>query len=173
MPRDFKIGMMVGLIMVVGIIIWLSTRDSLSLQARRAQKHQALLHRQTQSNTNEASPVPGAATHRAEASGVQQDGAPLPDVSAQSPPSPEPTGTSATPSPAAAVSSQRNDALERERPKIKTTKFHIVRSGDTLSGISQQYYGTVREIKKIVDANPKVLKNPHRILPGMKLTIPD
>lgn len=71
------------------------------------------------------------------------------------------------------LSTQGTDQPEDERKKIETTRFHIVRSRETLSQISQQHYGTVREWKKILDANPDVVKDANKILPGMKLTIPD
>ena len=69
--------------------------------------------------------------------------------------------------------SQESSQPGGERKKIKTTKFHIVRSGETLSQISQQHYDTVRKWKKIQDANPDVIKDPDKLIPGMKLTIPD
>jgi nucleoid-associated protein YgaU len=56
---------------------------------------------------------------------------------------------------------------------IKTTRFHIVRRNETLSAISQQYYGSPDKWRKIVTANQKVIKDPNKIAPGTKLIIPD
>ncbi len=63
-------------------------------------------------------------------------------------------------------------AHEMSEP-IKTTRFHIVRKGETLSAIAQQYYGSSDRWRKIVTANQKAIKDPNRISPGTKLTIPD
>jgi nucleoid-associated protein YgaU len=168
MPRDFKIGVIVGLIMVVGIIVWLSTRDSLSPQARRAQKHQIRLQEQMRNKVGKPSP---AQTTSENPSGPLQSLSPgnLPSAQPDAPPEPA-TASTELPSQPRPQESKQPDV---ERPKIKTTKFHIVRSGETLSKISQLHYNTVQNWTKIQDANPDVIKDPHKLIPGMKLTIPD
>ncbi len=50
---------------------------------------------------------------------------------------------------------------------------HTVERGDTLSEISQQYYGTSRKWKDILEANKDVLQSPERLTIGMSLRIPD
>lgn len=57
--------------------------------------------------------------------------------------------------------------------KIKTQRFHIVRKDQTLSAISRQYYGSPNKWQKIVDANRDVIKDPNKLQTGMKLIIPD
>jgi nucleoid-associated protein YgaU len=55
----------------------------------------------------------------------------------------------------------------------KTGQTYTVRKGDTLQKISQRFYGTTRQWRKIYEANRRTLKgNPEKIYPGMKLTIP-
>ena len=49
---------------------------------------------------------------------------------------------------------------------------HTVVSGDNLSYISKQYYGTTNNWKAIFEANKDVLKDPNLIRPGMVLKIP-
>lgn len=56
------------------------------------------------------------------------------------------------------------------QPKLR---IHVVKSGETLSAISKQYYGSSNQWQKILDANRSVLKNPDSLAPGMKLIIPD
>ena len=56
--------------------------------------------------------------------------------------------------------------------KIKTTKFHIVSTGETLSAISAKYYGTAGNWQKILDANKDVIKKPDKLTAGTKLVIP-
>ena len=57
--------------------------------------------------------------------------------------------------------------------KIKTQKFHIVLKGQTLSMISQKYYGSAGKWQKIFDANKRTIKDPNKLRLGTKLIIPD
>jgi nucleoid-associated protein YgaU len=49
---------------------------------------------------------------------------------------------------------------------------YTVQPGDTLSKISQQFFGSAGEYMTIFEANRDKLKNPDKIRPGQKLTIP-
>lgn len=51
-------------------------------------------------------------------------------------------------------------------------RVHTVASGDSLSRISQRYYGTAGRWSEILQANRDVLRNPDSLTPGMKLRIP-
>jgi LysM repeat protein len=53
----------------------------------------------------------------------------------------------------------------------KTNQVHITKSRDTLSSISQKYYGKARFWKRIHKAN-KHIKNPDRIFPKQRIKIP-
>jgi nucleoid-associated protein YgaU len=50
---------------------------------------------------------------------------------------------------------------------------YTVKTGDTLSRISQQFYGDANEYKRIFDANRSILRDPNTISPGQELVIPD
>ncbi len=52
-------------------------------------------------------------------------------------------------------------------------KFYIVQKGDTLSAISEKYYGSANKWQRIFTANRDVLENPDRLTPGSKLVIPE
>lgn len=52
------------------------------------------------------------------------------------------------------------------------TTTYVVVSGDSLSKIAQRLYGHGDQWPRIYEANRDILKNPDRIYPGQKLTIP-
>lgn len=49
---------------------------------------------------------------------------------------------------------------------------YTVKSGDTLSKISQQFYGSANQYMKIFEANRDQLNDPNTIRPGQTLKIP-
>ncbi len=57
--------------------------------------------------------------------------------------------------------------------KIKTQRFHIVREGETLSEISRKYYDSANKWQKILEANRQIIKDVNKLRPGTKLIIPD
>jgi LysM domain len=52
-------------------------------------------------------------------------------------------------------------------------KSYTVQAGDSLSKISQHFYGSANQYMKIFEANKNVLSDPDKIKPGMNLVIPD
>lgn len=52
------------------------------------------------------------------------------------------------------------------------SKFYTVKSGDTLSKISKEYYGDANQYNKIFEANRPLLKDADDIFPGQVLRIP-
>ena len=52
----------------------------------------------------------------------------------------------------------------------KNVLIHTVQSGQTLSNIAYQYYGSATQWPKILNANPNI--DPNKLKPGTKLTIP-
>ena len=51
-------------------------------------------------------------------------------------------------------------------------KTYEVKSGDTLSKIAKQQYGSVSEWRRIFEANKDIVKDPDKIFPGQVLRIP-
>ncbi|MFB2538934.1 MULTISPECIES: peptidoglycan-binding protein LysM [unclassified Acinetobacter] len=52
------------------------------------------------------------------------------------------------------------------------SKFYTVKSGDTLSKISKEFYGDANQYNKIFEANKPMLKDVNEIFPGQVLRIP-
>ena len=70
-------------------------------------------------------------------------------------------------------SAQRAPASQSgSQPPGPAGRTYTVRSGDTLSRISQQFYGNANEYMKIFEANRDVLSDPSKISPGQMLKIP-
>ena len=53
------------------------------------------------------------------------------------------------------------------------SRFHEVKSGDTLSKISKDVYGDAMKYNIIFEANQPMLKHPDKIYPGQMLRIPN
>lgn len=52
------------------------------------------------------------------------------------------------------------------------TQYYLIKSGDTLSKIAQQFYGDPAKYPEIFEANREVIKDPDLIFPGQKIRIP-
>ena len=137
MQKDLKIGLALGLVLVVSVLLWLATRPSLSPTARMSRIPEAAPAQQSfepADETNTAEDQPPSISPEPE----------LPDT-----------------------------AKYEQAEKIKTQKFHIILKGQTLSQISQKYYGSAGNWKKILDSNRDKIKDPNKLIPGTKLIIPD
>jgi nucleoid-associated protein YgaU len=62
--------------------------------------------------------------------------------------------------------------VKKQVVKESTSKNYTVQKGDTLSKISQKFYGTPKRWRKIVEANKDKLGNNQILKPGMSLHIP-
>lgn len=51
-------------------------------------------------------------------------------------------------------------------------EIYVVVKGDNLSKIAKHFYGNANEWKRIFEANKDQLKDPDKIFPGQKLSIP-
>jgi nucleoid-associated protein YgaU len=70
------------------------------------------------------------------------------------------------------VSQGMQDAQEATRSRTAAGQTYTVKSGDTLSKISKQFYGDAGQYQRIFEANKDKLKDPDMIQPGQVLTIP-
>ena len=168
MGRDFRAGLIVGLIVAVIGLVWVATRPSLSPQARMLQRSagrsQISLPSESVLPWAVVSPPPETNAPRDEPTVAQSETTAAEPVPAVAPTKPQ--------EPSAEAGLPDLTIYERDEP-IKTTRFHIVRRGESLSVIARQYYGSSNEWRKILAANPKTIKDANKIAPGTKLTIPD
>ena len=65
-----------------------------------------------------------------------------------------------------------NDMLTVATPTEPESKYHTVKSGDTLSKIAKEAYGDANAYMKIFEANKPMLSDPNKIYPGQMLRIP-
>ena len=52
------------------------------------------------------------------------------------------------------------------------SQMYVVKSGDNLSKISKEFYGTPNKYPQIFEANKPMLTSPDKIYPGQVLRIP-
>lgn len=64
------------------------------------------------------------------------------------------------------------EAPPAEAPPEAEDTFHVVSSGDTLSGLAKKYYGKASLYMKIFEANRDQLSDPNLIKVGQRLRIP-
>jgi nucleoid-associated protein YgaU len=65
-----------------------------------------------------------------------------------------------------------NDMLTVAAGAEPESKYHTVKSGDTLSKIAKEAYGDANAYMKIFEANKPMLSDPNKIYPGQVLRIP-
>lgn len=128
MQKDLKIGMVLGLVLTIVAVLWLSTRPSLSTKARMLNSYNA----GSRQESTEQPVLPLIAKVETEQSNV-------PDLT-----------------------------VRKEVEK----QIHTIREGETLSGISREYYGSENKWQKILAANRNVIRDANKLKPGTKLIIP-
>lgn len=64
-----------------------------------------------------------------------------------------------------------NDLMTVSSPEPES-QWHVVVSGDNLSKISKEFYGTPNKYPQIFEANKPMLTHPDKIYPGQVLRIP-
>ncbi|MDR2628774.1 MAG: LysM peptidoglycan-binding domain-containing protein [Puniceicoccales bacterium] len=67
---------------------------------------------------------------------------------------------------------KRNPRSRLPHSQSEAATIHTVKEGETLSSISDKYYGTSNGWQKIFEANSSILKNPKNLRVGQQLIIP-
>ncbi|MBS1789184.1 MAG: peptidoglycan-binding protein [Acidobacteria bacterium] len=75
------------------------------------------------------------------------------------------------------VSFREYKTLEEQLKELKLqssdhTKQRVIQQGDTLNHIAFEEYDNPSEWRRIVEANPRAIVNPRRLIPGIALEIP-
>jgi len=149
----------VGLILVIMATLWLATRPSLTPQAR-------LLRSQLGSSPLPARYPPKSLNNLSGNAVASQSGysVHLPNTE---------SGKDGQLPKIETQPTVQDMTIYEQTEKIKTQRFHIVRQGDTLSAISQKYYGSTNKWRKILHANRSQISDANKLKPGTKLIIPD
>ncbi len=169
MQRDYKIGLVVGLVAAGAAMIWVATRPSLSPEARILRSSHVAPRESGVGLADRGDNA--AATTGPSLSSIIGSPQETGKQETKRDDSPALNSQSAIRNPQSAAGPDLT--IYEKAEKIKTTRFHFVRKEETLSAISQQYYGDRNKWRKILEANKSVIKDPNRLQPGTKLIIPD
>jgi len=162
MQKDLKIGLGLGLTLVIASVLWLATRPGLQPEARMRQPDDT--DSRLQSPEKPSGPVV-ARIPAPESYAGQSDNLNASPVKILS----DAAGTGYDNE----KSNPPDSTIYEQDEKIKPQKFHIVQEGETLSKISSLYYGSGGKWQKILDFNRNKITDANKIKPGMKLIIPD
>ena len=165
MRSDLKIGMIVGILVVAGIIIYLVGNSGKS--------EKSLPPVITPDKTPASSSVaPPAISTQAE-SPKDRSAQPPSEKLVVVPPPGKVTEVKIPPDIAQEKPRPENiSPQEQGEPVIRPPRFHTVKEDDNLSVISEKYYGHSRFWQVIYDANRQLIKNPDRLQVGWQLRIP-
>jgi len=144
--KDYRIGLIVGSVLVAFALLWVATRPGLTPQP------------QPVPSGRDGRPRPAQPDNRVILPGTSE----LSKTGKLSPNEPARAARGGSPGPTT------RDA----NAPAPVTRVHIVRPGETLSAIAQQYYGSPNAWRKILDAN-KTLKDANKLTPGTKLIVPE
>ncbi|MBN1806284.1 MAG: LysM peptidoglycan-binding domain-containing protein [Sedimentisphaerales bacterium] len=152
MPKDLKIGMILGLVLVTAAMFWLFTGPGINLNARALN---------TQSNPRTTTPGPTEKKNSIKRQTQEQDT----DIYVKEESNQLPSNDK---------QSEESELVNNRQPeKIKSQRFHIIRPGETLSEISRHYYGSATKWQKILDANQHLIQDVSRLKPGTKIIVPE
>jgi len=162
MQKDLKIGLVLGLMLVIASVLWLATRPSLMPEARMQRSGDTDSRQQSaeQSTGPEIARIPAPDSDTGQSDNLNASSFKI---------SIDAIGTGDENE----KSNPPDSTIYEQDEKIKTQKFHIVREGETLSKISSLYYGSGGKWQQILDSNRNTITDANKIKPGMKLIIPN
>ncbi len=163
MRSDLKIGIIVGVLLVVGLVAFIVSRGDETTEPAAPPTGTDNLTEPVTGDTTE--PVTGDTTEPA----VQQDVAP-PAQQEVTPPvkqetTPPPVKQEVTP-PAQQIAPPVDD------DEVRQPQYYVVKEGDSLSRIAKSYYAEEKFSAVIQIANKELIKNIDMLQPGWRLRIP-
>lgn len=157
--------MICGAVLAGAALLWVVTRPTLSTQARMFSPSTAVGADNGSPAPRETGPAPEP-DDPAPLEQAKEDSPLLSDVADEAP------GAAERMNDSSAATPQPDLTVFEQDQKITTTRFHIVQKDETLSAISQQYYGTANRWQRILEANKLTVKDANKIRPGTKLIVP-
>ena len=177
MKQDFKVGIIVGSAVVVIVAVWLFMRGHSTPQPGYGQGSNPAVRSQDPTRPRPAYPTTGSQPYAA-APAMTGTTAPMVNPGIHQEPNTVsgqlPAGVAYTAAPIPGASWPQVQASSTPTAVPSTpARTHVVLDGETLSDISDHYYGSPNLWNKILRANRSTINDPDRIYPGMKLVIPD
>ena len=149
MPKDMKIGMILGLILVSAVMLWLFVGPGINLKAGALNIGS---NPRTTALPETSEPEVSVLVNSTEVEYTEENNQ-LPSGYNQS---------------------EETELANNQQPeKIKSQRFHIIREGETLSEISQHYYGSATKWRKILEANKHLIQDVSKLRPGTKIIVPE
>ncbi len=152
MTKDFKIGLLLGLVIVSIAGIWLCVSPTVSVRSRLGNLQKSKITNQAE----EWQIAPAADSNLKNAQLRAEQNQTIENETAKEIPTEAPL--------------REDEITNIQLNKEDITIFHTVRKDETLSEIALRYYGSANKWTKIRDANPKV--DPLKLKPGTTLIIP-
>lgn len=156
MRKDLKTGIAIGVALAVGAIVIMSVWPGQSIESR-------LRRSRTAAGDESAAETVPSSEDKVESAPTEPEGGQEGVVPV------EQLDETAT------VEVEEIFTSQPESPKAqdqRQMRIHVVAGGETLSSISMMYYGSGRQWRRIIEANPKVITDENRLVPGMRLVIP-
>ena len=165
MGQDYRMGLVAGSVLAGVALLWVATRPGLAPQPRPVQ---------SSPSNDRALPGIGAPATAPDVDAAAQADTTRPGAQKLEE---RPTSPSVLRPPSSVLrdlsAASPNLPSRQKTAPLKTARFHVVRPGETLSGLAQQYYGSPNDWRKILTANEKTIKDANKIAPGTKLIIPE
>ena len=160
MRTDVKIGMVVGVFVVLAAIVWLASRNPDVTPT--VQK----IVNQEKTPATTPPPAQPATQQPPKIKVLKPVEVPKVTETTQAPPVPE------TPAVKEFQEPPQPAPQPAPEPEIRQPRYHTVLKGDTLSIIAESYYGHSKHWKVIQQANKELVLNPNYLEVGWKLRIP-
>ena len=162
MKTDLKIGIVVGIIVVVVVIIYTANKPEEQGPALPFGPNEMLMVEPAPAPVEVASPNKGAAT--------VVEPIVTPNTVVITPPASEKAEKEAKVKVPATPTTPAGPPVKVV--EVRAPRYHTVEEGESLYGISEQYYGNGKYWKDIQEANKDKIKNENILQAGWKLRIP-